>query len=130
MIPDDKLKEMVHKLEPIIGPQAKILWYKYLNSRTPQTKDSWRRKISLLGEKVLDQYEDEISLPPPEPEETDGEYKLGTVIYSNKPYSIFGLREDEFCKHIMITGMTSTGKTTAAIQILRELARHGKNFMV
>ncbi len=130
MIPDEKLKEIVHKLEPVLGPQAKMLWYKYLNSRTPQTKESWRRKISLLGERLLNQYENDIELPPPLPEETIGEYRLGTIIYPNKPYSVFGLREDEFCKHIMITGMTGTGKTTAVIQILKELRKHNKNFMV
>ena len=130
MIPDEKLKEIVHKLEPVLGPQAKMLWYKYLNSRTPQAKESWRRKISLLGERLLDQYENDIKLPPPLPEETIGEYQLGRIIYPDKPYSIFGLREDEFCKHIMITGMTGTGKTTAAIQILKELRKQNKNFMV
>ena len=130
MIPDEKLKEIVHKLEPVLGPQARMLWYKYLNARTPQAKESWRRKISLLGEKLLDQYENDIKLPPPLPEETIGGYQLGRIIYPDKPYSIFGLREDEFCKHIMITGMTGTGKTTAAIQILKELRKHNKNFMV
>jgi DNA helicase HerA-like ATPase len=130
MISDEKIKEIVQMLEPVLGPQAKILWYKYLNSRTPQTKESWRRKISLLGEKFINQYENGVRLPPPEPGETTGEYQLGTVIYPDRPYSIFGLKEDEFCKHIMITGMTGTGKTTAAIQILKELRKHNKNFMV
>jgi DNA helicase HerA-like ATPase len=130
MIADEKLKEIVHKLEPVLGPQAKMLWYKHLNSRTPKTKESWRRKISLLGEKLLNQYENDIKLPPPLPEETIGEYELGKIIYPDKPYSVFGLREDEFCKHIMITGMTGTGKTTAVIQILKELRKHDRNFMV
>jgi len=130
MIPDEKLKEMVQQLEPMLGPQTRILWYKYLNAKTPQRKEAWRRRIRILGEKVLDNYKDEIRLPPPLPSETTGEYQLGMVIYPDKPYSLFGLREDEFCKHVMITGMTGAGKTTATLQIIKELKRHKKNFMV
>jgi len=55
---------------------------------------------------------------------------LGTIIYPDTPYFGFGSEEEEFCKHIMITGMTGTGKTTATIQVLKELRRHGKSFMV
>jgi type IV secretory pathway VirB4 component len=130
MIPDEKLKETVHQLEPVIGPRARILWYKYLNASTPERKEAWRRRIKILAEKVLDNYTDEIRLPPPTPEQTSGDYQLGLVIYPDKPYSIFGLREEEFCKHVMITGMTGTGKTTAALKIIKELKRHGKNFVV
>lgn len=130
MIPDERLREIVHQLEPLLGPQTRMLWYKYLNARTPQRKESWRRRIRILGERVLDKYEDDVRLPPPSPKETIGEYQLGTVVYPDKPYSVFGLRENEFCKHIMISGMTGTGKTTAALQIIKELKRHNKNFLV
>jgi type IV secretory pathway VirB4 component len=130
MIPDEKLKEVVQKLEPILGPQTRIIWYKYLNSKTPQRKEAWRRRIKLLGERFLDSYEDEVRLPPPLPQETIGEYQFGVVIYPDKPYSVFGIREDELCRHVMITGMTGTGKTTAALQIIKELRKHSKNFMV
>ena len=130
MISDEELKEIVHQLEPVLGPQTKILWYRFLNARTPQRKEAFGRKIRLLGERFLDNYQDGIRLPPPAPEETNGQYRLGTIIYPDNPYSAFGLREEEFCKHIMITGMTGTGKTTAAIQILKEFRRHGKSFMV
>jgi hypothetical protein len=130
MITDEELMRIVKQLEPVIGPQAKMLWYGFINARTFDKKESLSRKIRLLGEKLLANYENTIRLPPPTQEQTKGEYHLGTIIYPDQPYCDFGLREDEFCKHIMITGMTSTGKTTAAIQILRELKRNGKNFMV
>ena len=119
MIPDEWLKEIVHQLEPMLGPQTRILWYKYLSAKTPQRKEAWRTRIRILGEKVLDIYKDEIRLPPPLPQETIGDYQLGMVIYPDKPYSIFGLREEELCKHIMITGMTGTGKTPAVLQTIK-----------
>ena len=130
MISDDELKEIVHKLEPVLGPQTKTLWYRFINAKTAQRKEAIGRKIRLLAEKFLDHYQDGIRLPPPNQEETRGEYELGTIIYPDQPYSSFGLREEEFCKHIMIVGMTGTGKTTATIQILKELRKHGKSFMV
>jgi len=130
MMLDEKLRETVQQLEPIIGPQARILWLRYLNAKTAQQRDSWRRKICLLAEKILDKYKGGIRLPPPTPGVARGEYELGTIIYPDALYETFGLREEEFCKHIMITGMTGTGKTTAALQILKQLKKHGKNFMV
>ncbi len=130
MISDEELKDIVHKLEPVLGPQTKILWYRFINAKNVQRKEAIGRRIRLLAEKILDHYEDGIRLPPPGIEETSGEYELGTIIYPDQPYSSFGLREDEFCKHIMIVGMTGTGKTTATIQILKELRKRGKRFMV
>ena len=120
MISDEELKEIVHQLEPVLGPQTRILWYRFINAKTAQRKEAIGRKIRLLGERFLDHYKNGIRLPPPSAEETNGEYQLGTIIYPDTPYSAFGLREEEFCKHIMITGMTGMGKTTAAIQILKE----------
>jgi type IV secretory pathway VirB4 component len=130
MISDEELLGIVRQLEPVIGPHAKLLWYRFINARTFQKKEVVERRIRLLGERLLNHYQNTIRLPPPKPEQTQGEYELGKVIYPDTPHSELGLREEEFCKHVMITGMTGTGKTTAAIQILKELRRHGKSFMV
>lgn len=40
------------------------------------------------------------------------------------------MREKEFIKHILITGMTGTGKTNCSFQILRELKKQNKPFLV
>jgi DNA helicase HerA-like ATPase len=42
----------------------------------------------------------------------------------------FGLREDEWIKHVLVTGMTGAGKTNLIFQIVRELRRHEKPFLV
>jgi len=130
VINDDRLRELAHELEPVLGVRAKMLWLRYLAARTPERKEAWRRRIRLLAERILDKYEDEIILPPPTPETSDGDYKLGIILYNKRPYSVFGLREEEFCKHVMVCGMTGVGKTTAALQVIKELKRHGKNFLV
>jgi hypothetical protein len=131
MIPDDMLREKVRQVETLIGQgMAKALWYRYLAARTPKEKEIFRQRIRIIAEVMLNLYKEKPLLRPPEKEKLQGEYQLGQVIYPEKPYSSFGLREGEFCKHVMITGMTGVGKTTAAIQIIKELKRHGKNFMV
>jgi DNA helicase HerA-like ATPase len=130
MMPDKELLELVQSLEPVLGPDARLLWYKYLMARSPERKELWRRRIRILAERHLNRYEDRIRLPPPPPRETWGKYCLGLVIYPDKPYSLIGLREEEWCKHVMITGTTGAGKTTAVFQMLRQLKRHGKNFIV
>ena len=128
MKPED-IKAIVQQLEPVLGSNAKILWYKYITAKTIERRMKWERRIMLLAERALKAYEDRITLPPPRHEETRGPYDLGWVIYPDRPYSPFGLREDEFCKHILIVGMTGTGKTTATMQILKQLKKQGKRFL-
>lgn len=47
-----------------------------------------------------------------------------------RSYCKFGLREHEWIKHVLICGMTGTGKTNLVFQILKELRRKRKPFMV
>ena len=130
MIPDEKLKQAVQELEPVLGSQAKALWYKYLAASTTERKEGWRRKIKMVAEATLDRYSDKPILPPPSPESTKGELHLGKVIYPERPYSDFGLNRRELTKHVLITGMTGTGKTTAALQLLKQLDYKGVPFLV
>jgi hypothetical protein len=60
-----------------------------------------------------------------------GEYVLGNVSYPpGKEYAVFGLREQEWIRHVLILGMTGTGKTNLVFQILNELQQHHKPFLV
>ncbi|NQV14346.1 ATP-binding protein [bacterium] len=45
-------------------------------------------------------------------------------------YAQFGLRDGDFPKHVLIVGMTGTGKTNLAFQLLRQQKRHKKPFLV
>lgn len=40
------------------------------------------------------------------------------------------MREKEWTRHMLITGMTGVGKTNLSFHLLRELKRHGKPFLV
>lgn len=126
-----EIKDLLQKLEPIIGDKARGLWYLNLLSNDPKSKSENMSLLRLLADKKVKQnYKETVRLPPPSTETLAGEYGMGTVIYPDKEYAEFGLREDEFIKHIMIVGMTGSGKTNLGFHILRELAKHQKPFLV
>ncbi len=119
-----ELKESLRKLEPIIGKKAKGLWYLNLFS---QDKTLLRL---LLDKKANNDFRENIRLPPPSPDKTKGDYHIGEIIYPEEVYSQFGLKEEEFIKHILITGMTGSGKSNLSFHILKELAKKNKPFLV
>lgn len=47
-----------------------------------------------------------------------------------KPFCSFGLREDEWIKHLLIVGMSGAGKTNLTFRILRQLEAKKKPFLV
>jgi len=127
----DEIKELLQKLEPILGNKSKALWYLYLFSKDSKSEQSNKELLRLLADKKANlDYKEEIRLPPPVPEKLKGEYNIGKVIYPDEEYAAFGFQENEFIKHILITGMTGTGKTNLSFQILSELNKHNKPFLV
>jgi len=126
-----EVKELLKKLEPIYKRKTKALWYLNLFSKDAQEAFENRDFLQLLADKKAQiDYKEEIRLPPPFKKALNGKYNLGKVVYPNQEYSEFGLRESEFIKHILIAGMTGTGKTNLSFNILRELARNNKPFLV
>ncbi|MCH8837983.1 MAG: ATP-binding protein [Candidatus Marinimicrobia bacterium] len=126
-----EIKDLLRKLKPVMGEKTRGLWYLNLLSKDSKAAQGNKDLLRLLADsKAKQDYKETISLPPPDPDVMDGEYPIGTVIYPEEDYAKFGLREDEFIKHILIVGMTGTGKTNLAFHILRELARHDKPFLV
>lgn len=70
-----------------------------------------------------------VLLPPTPHDSLIREYYLGEVIYPDKKYGEFGLREDDWIRHVLIAGMSRAGKTNAAFVMLDQLLRHQKPFM-
>ena len=92
MITDERLKEMVHMLDPVIGEgPARALWFRYVKAKTPEKKETFRQRIRILGESLLNLYQDKLLLPPPGKEKTTGEIKIGKVVYNGKELYDFSI---------------------------------------
>lgn len=127
----DEDNELLRKLEPIMSHRAKSLWYWLVLSDKSAVKAKNQSVLRLLGNRHAKvDYREEIRLPPPSPDRLAGEYHLGDVLYPDSAYGTFGLREEDFPKHILVCGITGAGKTNLCFQILKELARHQKPFWV
>jgi type IV secretory pathway VirB4 component len=127
----DDIDELFRKLEPILKKKTKGLWYLNLFSGDKKADRENLQLLKLLADKKIKiDYQKNIRLPPPSEEKLIGEYHIGSVIYPDKVYSPFGLKEDEFIKHILIVGMTGTGKTNLSFHLLKELNKHDKPFLV
>lgn len=123
---EDKLR----KLHPVIGNKARKLHAAYVASDRRE-RERLDETLDILIRKKLDKdHRHKILLPAPSPEKLNGKYHLGQVIYPDKPYAEFGLKEDEWIKHILIAGMSGAGKTNLAFVILDQLHQHQKPFIV
>lgn len=123
------IEEKFRKLAPIDNAVDK-LWLLYLSGEADERARTAELLDILLNQQAKKDYRRRILLDPGKPTDCAGEYGLGTVIYPDKRYSAFGLREDEWIKHMLITGMTGTGKTNLCFQILCQFKKHGKPFLV
>lgn len=123
---NDHTEENLRKLAPVSRRDASLGWLLYLSGDTDERRETDELLDILLFQRIRKDYREQILLDPPAPADTVGEYPLGTVLYPPRvPFSSFGLRENEWIKHVMIAGMTGTGKTNLAFHLLRELRRHG-----
>ncbi len=65
----------------------------------------------------------------PSPESAHGDYPIG-IVEGTDPELIFGLREEERIRHVIIPGSTGAGKTNTVFVILKQDMRRSKPFIV
>lgn len=65
----------------------------------------------------------------PSPESAYGDYPIG-IVEGTDLELVFGLREEERIKHVIIPGTSGAGKTNTVFVILRQDLRRSKPFMV
>lgn len=126
------IDDLLRKLEPILKDKTKAYWFFNLLNDDSKSSISNLELLKLITDKKAKlNYQEVIRLPPPiDKEKMMGEYKLGDVLYPETTYGEFGLREAEFIRHILIVGMTGTGKTNLSFQLLKQLKQQNKPFLV
>jgi hypothetical protein len=120
-------EEKLRKLAAIDTGSADRNWRFYLSGEGAERQEADDLIDILLFQRLAKDYRKGIFLDPPPASVCAGPYALGTVSYpGNRPYCPFGLREHEWIQHMLITGMTGTGKTNCMFHILREFKRYDK----
>jgi len=123
--------EICRKLKPIFGKRIDVLFLRYTLSDDLNQKREIEQTINALYQKHLSEslLVEELLLEPPEQGIVNGEYPLGKIVYANKQLYTFGLRESDWPRHVCITGMSGSGKTNFAFQILFNFIKKQKPFI-
>ena len=126
-----EIQELCRKLKPIIGNQADRYWMAYL-AEDYRGRQELEIAFRLLAAKLLgaDIENPEVHLSMPPAATAQGAYPMGHVVYANKQFHTFGLREDELIQHTAIFGRSGAGKTNTVVQFIGNLLEHGKPFLI
>ncbi|MFA5953708.1 MAG: DUF87 domain-containing protein [Candidatus Pacearchaeota archaeon] len=125
------IEELSTKLKPLFGEKIDQLYFKYLTSNSNEEKIEILQLLTALYQKNLSNLLDtKILLEPPPKELVTGEYTLGNVVYNEKELYPFNLREQDWSRHICVTGMSGSGKTNLALNILSDFIKKSKPFLV
>ena len=127
----NEVEDLFRKLKPVLGKEIDALWLAYNTQTDARSRQEIVGILYSLASKYLDEtFDKKLLLSVPEADIADGEYRLGQVIYAGEELHPFGLREDEWLRHVGIFGTTGSGKTNCAFLLLRELAAKKKPFLI
>ena len=125
------VEEIARKLKPILGKKIDEIYFRYLNAEGPEEKGEILQLLAGLYQKHLNKLLDkDFFLEPPKEDLVKGEYPLAEVTYAGKKLFPFGLREKDWPRHVCVTGMSGSGKTTFALNILSNFIKKDKPFLV
>lgn len=126
------VEDICRKLRPIFGKKIDSLYLRYKMSEDRDARAEIESTLSVLYEKHLNTHllTEKVLLEPPELEVINGAYPLGTVSYADKDLYAFALREEDWPRHVCITGMSGSGKTNFAYQIIGNFILRNKPFII
>ncbi len=125
------MEEICRKLKPIFGKKIDELYFRYSVANSFEEKNELMQLLNGLYQKHLSQLLDNgVLLEPPKEENVLGEYPLANVNYAEKDLFPFALREKDWPRHVCVTGMSGSGKTTFAFNILNNFIKKDKPFLV
>lgn len=125
------VEELCAKLKPLFGKKIDELYFRYSVANSFEEKNEIHGLLTSLYQKHLAQLLDKgVLLEPPKESQVTGEYPLGNVNYAGKDLFQFSLREEDWPRHVCVSGMSGSGKTTFAFQILNNFIKKKKPFLV
>ena len=128
----EAIEDLIRRLEPLIGRQAAHAYLRDYNAS--RFNPTWKKLIEQEVKELAYRYDMDnqiILYPVPKREDVVGEYPLGWCYYGRYPMNAeFGLRDQDFIKHVGIFGATGAGKTNTALQLIRQLCIKGKPFLI
>ena len=127
----EQVRELCRRLRPILGAKIEQIYSAYL-AEDAEGRIQIQNYLEPLAARHLPQKlgDEDVVLIPPSPEQARGEYPFGQVYYMGKHLYPFGLRENEWIQHMAILGRSGGGKTNLGFQILAELKKRGKPFLI
>src|SRR4030042_4510679 len=126
------VEDMSKKLKPILGAKIDTLYMNYSCTDDIEKKREIAQFIQALYLKYVSHavLKNQILLEPPAKEVMGGEYPLGIISYAGNDIYNFNLREQDWQRHVCITGMSGSGKTTLPFQIIRNFIVRKKSFLI
>ena len=129
---ESQMETICRKLKPIAGRSIDCLWARHQTEKDPLKRGRYERIAQAMFFQAFGAQVDnnQILLPPPTRQAASGEFSLGEVLYNNRMLYDWGLNSDELTRHIILAGMTGSGKTNTAYLLAQEFMRHGKKIMI
>ncbi len=126
------VEELCKKLRPIFGKKIDLIYLKYTVADSLETRREIEMMLNVLYQKHINDnvLNEKVLLEPPAEELIGGEYPLGKVIYADSEICTFGLREQDWPRHVCVSGMSGSGKTNFAYVVLGNFILQKKPFIV
>ncbi|MEN7982538.1 MAG: DUF87 domain-containing protein [Nanoarchaeota archaeon] len=124
------IEQLCNKLKPIFGKQIDDVYLKYAMAESMEEREEIAHILNALYHKNLGELLDNKVLLEPPKGKLDGNYPLGKISYAGKKLFDFNLREQDWPRHVCISGMSGSGKTTLAINLVNNFIKQDKSFLV
>jgi hypothetical protein len=125
------VEEICNKLRPVFGKKIDEIYFQYTVADGREEREEITHILNALYQKNLNKLLDTgVLLEPPRKEQLGGTYNLATVSYASKKLFPFTLREQDWPRHVCVTGMSGSGKTTFAFKIIEALNKHRKPYLI
>src|SRR4030067_490774 len=114
------VEQLCNRLKPILGKRIDDIYLKYAMAESNEEREEIGHILNALYHKNLGELLDNKVLLEPPKLKLDGDYFLGKISYAGQKISDFNLREQDWPRHVCISGMSGSGKTTLAINLVKK----------